>query len=358
MPGMVIIGAGSGIGLSVARRFAREGLSIALLARSGNTLKTVADALATTEVPVVTLRVDSTDEATLCSALDVAREKFGVPDVVVYNAAAIQPDLPGELSVRAHQDAWAVNVVGAITAAAHVAPDMARRGSGSFIITGGMPEPKPEYVSLSLGKAGVRALVNLLDKQYGPAGLHVATVTVDGPVAPGTAFDPDDIAEHYWRLHTQPRHAWQREIVHSEHGGQSPEAGTQRWARGVVGELLGAWQRAFDERRTKDIVSLFTEDALFQGIGRELSVGPAAISAYYDNVDDGTTAAVDVLHGIRLGEGLVGGFADVTFTASTGESQPVRLSIVAQYVEGTWRIRQYYAARTEVIGEIVSIGTT
>jgi hypothetical protein len=85
-----------------------------------------------------------------------------------------------------------------------------------------MPEPKPEYVSLSLGKAGVRALVTLLDKQYGPAGLHVATVTVDGPVAPGTAFDPDDIAEHYWRLHTQPRQAWQREIVHSEHDNQSP----------------------------------------------------------------------------------------------------------------------------------------
>jgi NAD(P)-dependent dehydrogenase (short-subunit alcohol dehydrogenase family) len=222
MPGMVIIGAGYGIGLSVARRFAREGLSIALMARSGNTLKTVADALVPTEVPVVTLTVDSTEEAALCSALDTARERFGVPDVVVYNAAAIQPDLPGELSVRAHQDAWAVNVVGAITAAAHVAPDMARRGGGSFIITGGMPEPKPEYVSLSLGKAGVRALVTLLDKQYGPAGLHVATVTVDGPVAPGTAFDPDDIAEHYWRLHTQPRQAWQREIVHSEHANRSP----------------------------------------------------------------------------------------------------------------------------------------
>jgi NAD(P)-dependent dehydrogenase (short-subunit alcohol dehydrogenase family) len=222
MPGMVIIGAGSGIGLSVARRFAREGLSIALIARSGNTLKTVADALMPTEVPVVTLTADSTEEAALCSALDTVRERLGVPDVVVYNAAAIQPDLPGELSVRAHQDAWAVNVVGAITAAAHVAPDMARRGGGSIIITGGMPEPKPEYVSLSLGKAGVRALVTLLDKQYGPAGLHVATVTVAGPVAPGTAFDPDDIAEHYWRLHTQPRQAWQREIVHSEHANRSP----------------------------------------------------------------------------------------------------------------------------------------
>jgi NAD(P)-dependent dehydrogenase (short-subunit alcohol dehydrogenase family) len=109
-----------------------------------------------------------------------------------------------------------VNVVGALTAAAHIAPATARRGRGTFIITGGMPEPKPQYVSLSLGKSGVRTLVTLLDQEYGPQGLHVASVTVDGPVAPGTAFDPDDIAEHYWRLHTQPLHEWQQEHVHSD----------------------------------------------------------------------------------------------------------------------------------------------
>jgi NAD(P)-dependent dehydrogenase (short-subunit alcohol dehydrogenase family) len=216
MPGAVIIGAGPGIGQSAACRFARAGLPIALVARSEKTLEAVAEAVAPAGVPVVSLAADSTDETALRAALDTAAEEFGLPDVVVYNAAIIQADALGELSVRAHLDAWAVNVVGAITAAAHVAPAMAQRGSGSFIITGGMPEPKPEYVSLSLGKAGVRTLVTLLDKQFGPAGIHVASVTVDGPVAPGTAFDPDDIAEHYWRLHNQPRHQWEREIVHSE----------------------------------------------------------------------------------------------------------------------------------------------
>jgi hypothetical protein len=60
----------------------------------------------------------------------------------------------------------------------------------------------------------VRALVSLLDKQHGQGGVHFAVVTVAGTVEPGTAFDPDDIAEHYWRLHCQPHHHWQREIVH------------------------------------------------------------------------------------------------------------------------------------------------
>ncbi|WP_146173909.1 SDR family NAD(P)-dependent oxidoreductase [Saccharothrix carnea] len=340
MSGVVIIGAGPGIGLSVARRFAREGWSVAVVARSEVKLTAVAESLA--GVPVFARAADSTDETALRSALDAVSERIGVPDVVVYNAAVIRADLPGELSVAGHQDAWAVNVVGAITAAAHVAPAMARRGSGSFIITGGMPEPKPAYVSLSLGKAGVRALVGLLDEQYGPAGVHVATVTVDGPVAPGTAFDPDDIAEHYWRLHTQPRHRWEREVVHSTHG--RARAAEEAGADSIVADLVGAWQTAFDDRRWSDIVSLFAEDAVFQGLTPSLLVGPAEISAYYHAVPNGFRATAKVLHATALGDGIVAGFADATFTTPTSEPRPIRLSIIAQRIADRWLIRQYHAA--------------
>ncbi|MFD0660588.1 SDR family NAD(P)-dependent oxidoreductase [Thermocatellispora tengchongensis] len=225
MPGAVVIGAGPGIGRSVARRFARQGLPIALIARTPGTLAGVAEAVAPFGVPVISLTADCTDETALRAALDAATDEFGLPDVVVYNAALIRPDAPGQLPAQAQLDAWAVNVVGALTAAAHLAPEMARRGSGSFLITGGMPEPKPQYVSLSLGKAGVRTLVALLDQEYGPSGVHVASVTVDGPVAAGTAFDPDDIAEHYWRLHAQPRHEWRREVLHGG-GAESGSAGS------------------------------------------------------------------------------------------------------------------------------------
>ncbi|WP_131737083.1 SDR family NAD(P)-dependent oxidoreductase [Actinomadura roseirufa] len=232
MPGAVVIGAGPGIGRSVALRFAREGLPITLIARTTETLAEVAGAVSSLDVPVRSLAADSTDETALRAALDTATTEFGLPDVVVHNAAIIQLDAPGELPASAQLDAWAVNVVGALTAAAHVAPAMARRGSGSFIITGGMPEPKPQYVSLSLGKAGVRTLVTLLDHQYGASGVHAASVTVAGPVAPGTAFDPDDIAEHYWRLHTQPRDRWQREVLHDGLAGEAVTVGATSDAHG------------------------------------------------------------------------------------------------------------------------------
>ena len=77
----------------------------------------------------------------------------------------------------------------------------------------GMPEPDPAVTSLSLGKAAVRALTLLLASEYGPAGVHVATVTVGGAVAPGGPYDPDLIAGHYWRLHTQPPQAWEHEVL-------------------------------------------------------------------------------------------------------------------------------------------------
>ena len=212
MPGVIVIGAGPGIGTAVARRFARAGLAVGVIARSPST---VAGALAALNgAPALGETADVADEAAIRGALDALVERHGVPDVLVYNAALIQSDDFGALDARHHLDAYAVNVVGAITAVAHLAPRMAERGHGTVLLTCGMPRAIPEATSLSITKAGVRALTELLAERYGPAGVHVATVTVAGAVAPGTAYDPDDIAEHYWRLHTQPAGAWEREVVH------------------------------------------------------------------------------------------------------------------------------------------------
>jgi NAD(P)-dependent dehydrogenase (short-subunit alcohol dehydrogenase family) len=213
MAGAIVVGAGPGIGASVARRAAQEGLSVGLIARSQATVDVAGSALAGSATHGVA--ADVTDEVALPAALDEIVARFGVPELLVYNAALIRRDAIGELTAEQHLDAWAVNVVGAITAIAHLAPRMALAGTGTVVITGGMPEPVPELTSLSLGKAGVRALTELLAKAYGPAGVHVATVTVAGAVAPGSAFDPEDIAEEYWRLHMQPAHDWEHQVLYA-----------------------------------------------------------------------------------------------------------------------------------------------
>jgi NADP-dependent 3-hydroxy acid dehydrogenase YdfG len=194
----VIIGAGPGIGTAVARKFAAEGYDIGLVARSRATL----DAASAAVGGAATALADAADEAELKAALDA----LGTPEVLVYNAGLIQPDRPGGLTHAQHQHAYAINVLGAMTAVAHVAPDMP---AGTVLITGGMPTPIPSYTSLSLGKAGVRALTEILAAEY--PHLHVATVLVAGDVLPG---DPERIAEEYWRLHSQPPGGWERDSVY------------------------------------------------------------------------------------------------------------------------------------------------
>ena len=213
MAGAIIIGAGPGIGTAVARRFAAAGMPLGLIARTGATLEAAGAAVAATGVTVAGATADAGRDDQLTAALDALTGQLGVPAALIYNAGLIRRDRPGELSRERHLAAYAVNVLGAMTAAVHLAPAMAGAGGGTIVITGGMPEPDPEFTSLSLGKAGVRALTKLLASEYGPAGIHVATVTVGGAVAPGGPYDPDQIAGHYWRLHTQPRPTWEHEVA-------------------------------------------------------------------------------------------------------------------------------------------------
>jgi short-subunit dehydrogenase len=110
---------------------------------------------------------------------------------------------------------YAVNVVGAISAAQVFTPPMREARAGTFLATGGYAgvDPQPDYASLSLGKAGLRAAVPLLHKELKDDGVHAASVQVAGAIAPGTPMAPDRIAETYWALHAQPAAGWTTETV-------------------------------------------------------------------------------------------------------------------------------------------------
>jgi short-subunit dehydrogenase len=213
MKSLILIGPGPKVGLPIARRFAKEGMAVGLIARSQATLADAERELSGLGATVATRTADTTDEAGLRTALSELIDAVGVPDALVYNTARVGRDALGEFSAAEQLAAWHVNVVGALTAAAYVGPRMADRGSGTILITGGKPLLS-KMVSLTLGKAGVRALVDILDDAYGEAGVHAATVKICSAVVPGTECDPDEVAELYWRLHSQPRESWESEIVY------------------------------------------------------------------------------------------------------------------------------------------------
>ncbi len=213
MASVVVLGAGSGLGAAIARGCSVPGDRVSLLSRDARNLRPLAEKLALTGRTVDVLVADVADERALDDAIDRVVDAAGIPDLVVYNAGLVRRDRPGDLTHEEHAHAWTVNVVGAITVASRLLPQMATRGTGSYLLTGGLPRPDPGWTSLSLGKAGLRALTSLLAEEFGDRGVHVATVVVDGPVAPGTAFDPDLIAQEFLRLHQQQSAEWEHEVV-------------------------------------------------------------------------------------------------------------------------------------------------
>jgi NAD(P)-dependent dehydrogenase (short-subunit alcohol dehydrogenase family) len=200
-PVCVIIGAGPGIGLAVAKRFAAESFSIALIARNAERARQLAAKAGLPDVNAYA--ADAGEPLSLHGALAAAANDLGPIDVVVYNATALTMAAPTTLSAAALQADLSVSVVGALGAIQSVAPSMVERGTGTILFTGGglALYPSAAVTSLSVGKAALRSLAFCLAEELAASPIRVGMVSVFGAVEPGTPFDPAKIADSFWDLH-------------------------------------------------------------------------------------------------------------------------------------------------------------
>jgi short-subunit dehydrogenase len=208
----LILGAGPGLGASIARRFGHEGFAVTLVARREQALNDLAEELRRAGISVDTFTADATEPHGFRKALEELTERI-TPGVVVYNAALIAADNVLTSDTDYLLSAYAIDVLGAITAAQVFTPAMRQAGSGTFLATGGYAgiNPQPAYATISLGKAGLRSALSMLHDELKPDGVHVAGITIAGAIAPDTALAPDIIADTYWALHTQPAAEWNAE---------------------------------------------------------------------------------------------------------------------------------------------------
>ena len=218
MKTFLLIGAGPGNGLATAERFAREGFQIVLSARQGGKAEEMAKLLVGKGHQADARTVDAGDPASVASLVSEVERTFGSIDVLHFNAAAMRKATLAEQPRETFNSDLAVNIGGAMAAAQAAAPKMFERGSGSILLTGGGfgVQPHPDYISLSIGKAGIRALAQGIFEPFKEKGVHVATVTVAGFVNPGR--QTDEVAEHFWRLHAQPKGSWEVEAVYTPEG--------------------------------------------------------------------------------------------------------------------------------------------
>lgn len=214
-PLATIIGAGPGIGLSVARRFAREGFDLALVCRpfeEGPVFRAELEALGS---KALVIPADLAQRGTLEPALAAIERDMGLPEVLVYNASRGARGPVAELDPEDLVEDFRVCAALALACVQWVLPAMRGRGRGTLLFTGGglALEPKAGEASPSAGKAALRSLALCLAQELEPEGLHAATVTVAGFVQEDSAFNGDFIAEAFWELHAEPKEAWRSEVV-------------------------------------------------------------------------------------------------------------------------------------------------
>jgi NAD(P)-dependent dehydrogenase (short-subunit alcohol dehydrogenase family) len=132
---------------------------------------------------------------------------------VVYNAALPDPGQILDTTVERLRTAHDVDVIGAVIAAQVAVPVLRAAGGGTLLVTSGgfADHPVPALATLSIGKAALRSAQTLIAAGVAEDGIHAATVTIVGAVKPGTAFDPDNIANLFWTAHTDSKDAWKTE---------------------------------------------------------------------------------------------------------------------------------------------------
>ena len=209
------IGSGPGMGYATAARFAREGFQIVLSARNPTNTRELADRLKAKGYRAEVRTVNSADPESVAALIADVEKQFGAIDVLHYNAASLRKATLWEQSRATFVQDLAVNIGGALVAIQAVAERMSERRSGTIVLTGGglALAPNSEFISLSIGKAGIRALALGTFESLKLKGIHIATVTVSAAVAPDSEA-AEAVAERFWKLHSQPIDKWTVEVTY------------------------------------------------------------------------------------------------------------------------------------------------
>ena len=212
----IIVGAGPGLGFALARTFATAGHPVAMLARDKARLDDHAARLSPAGAgPAVRgYAADAADPQRLRATLTSAIAELGPPDVLVYNIGVLRPDSPTGGDDQHWADVTALNVLGARVAADAVLPQL-RDGRGTLLFTGGgyALRPSAKFSSLSVGKAALRAYVQVLHNQLAGTAVHATSVTITKGIGSEPRFDATALAQAYLDLHHQPEAEWQPELV-------------------------------------------------------------------------------------------------------------------------------------------------
>jgi NAD(P)-dependent dehydrogenase (short-subunit alcohol dehydrogenase family) len=230
----LIIGAGQGVGASVARAFAAEGMTVCLTRRPRNldSLQALADEIAAAGGEARAYGVDARSEEEMTALFNRIEAEVGPIEVVVFNIGANVRFEVTDTTTRVYTKVWEMAALAGFLTGREAARVMTSRGRGTILFTGATASVRGRegFSAFAGAKHALRALAQSLAREVGPRGVHVAHVIVDGAIdgnftrermtddqadallARGEIVDPAEVARNYVWLHQQGRSAWTHEM--------------------------------------------------------------------------------------------------------------------------------------------------
>jgi len=217
----IIVGVGPGLGSSLVRCFAGEGMTVVAAARRASELAELKT------LPAVHLHdCDATSPGEVAKLFDHGESGTGPPRLVVFNVGAYQRGTVSETDPAEFERCWRVGCYSGFLVGREAARRMMGAGQGTIIFTGATASLRggAGFVNLASPKFALRAVAQSMARELGPKGLHVAHVIIDGQIrspryesllkdrGPDSLLEPDEIARTYLMLHRQQRSAWTFEL--------------------------------------------------------------------------------------------------------------------------------------------------
>jgi NAD(P)-dependent dehydrogenase (short-subunit alcohol dehydrogenase family) len=226
------VGAEQGLGAALCRRFAREGYHVLVAGRTPAKIEQVAKRIATAGGSAEPVKTDVAVEADIVALFDraMAGRDREPADLAVFNPGGNSPHDFRTLSAESFEESWRVGCFGGFLFGREAARRLAPLGRGTLIFTGasGSLRGRPTFAAFASAKAGLRAVAQAMAREFGPLGLHVAHVVIDGGIdgdrlnnrypqareqrGENGLLAIDAIAETYWQIHRQHPSAWTHEV--------------------------------------------------------------------------------------------------------------------------------------------------
>ncbi len=200
----LIAGYGEGLGASLAKAFAARGDQVAVLARRPSNAQ-----------PFLGLRCDLGDPAQVEQAFERLEAELGPADVVVFNAARLVRGAVHQLDPAEFERCWRTGVMGAFLCSQRALEPMMEAGRGTLLFSGATASLRggANFAAFASAKFALRGLAQSLARAYGPLGIHVAHVVIDGIIGNRQgSLDPDSIGSAYVQLADQVPSAWSHEL--------------------------------------------------------------------------------------------------------------------------------------------------